>query len=63
MSEPKHITLNLRPVVKPIRLRVSKPQDPVPIGIRAALQGPPGPPGKDGLGSGPPEIEWKSTNW
>lgn len=45
MSEPKHITLNLQPVVKPIRLRVTKPKEPIPIGIMAALQGPPGPPG------------------
>lgn len=45
MNEPKHITLNLRPVVKPIRLRVTKPKEPIPIGIMAALQGPPGQPG------------------
>lgn len=63
MNEPKHITLNLRPVVNPIRLRVTKPKKPIPIGIMAALQGPPGPPGKDGSGSGPSAIKWESTNW
>lgn len=48
MSDSPQNTQTPQLIATPIRLRVVQPKEPIPIGIMAALQGPPGKNGDGG---------------